>query len=163
MIVADERNLQTYSSFEKEYCPVKEAESITSTSAQLLLKNSYEEKSNERDTRKQKLVSIKDMRSKAGWDGFNAKPVSSISLKNALIFLILSPERFALPAPGVCPNGHLTLEWRQQDGRLLSLAFDEKDRVNYIAFLPDGEIVGGEMSVNLGYNETLTNFLERIF
>lgn len=163
MIVKDKINLPTFSLFEAGYSAVREAESILATKATALCNDIYEEKTDEKIAKMQELVSIKDTRSERGWDGHDAQPVSSVSLKNALTFLILSPEKFPAPAPGVCANGHITLEWRLKGGRLLSLAFDENNKVSFIVFLPYGEITGGEMSADLGYNETIIYFLNRVY
>ncbi|MBU4305623.1 MAG: hypothetical protein KJ893_08425 [Candidatus Omnitrophica bacterium] len=166
MIVLDRNDIQTYS------CIVK-AESRCVLEAENVFKKQEIEKHEEQIDKYskpfdknfqtiQRLISIKDARLEPGWDGKDARPVSLISFKNAVIFLLSVPERFASPSPGVCANGQITLEWRRQDGRLLSLAFDEKDQVNYIAFLPDGEMLGGTRPVVLGYNEPLIDFLKKV-
>jgi len=147
MIVLDRECTQTYS------C-VAEAEAI-------LLKHEESQRT-KCSYAFQKLISIYQRCSTAGWDGRSAQPVSLMSLRGATLFLVTVPESFCCPVPGVCANGQISLEWRKQDGRLLSLAFDDKGYLNYIVFLPEGQEHCGAMPVMVGYNKTITDFLQKI-
>lgn len=145
---------QTYSILAEKYDSVREAEEV--------VKQHDNELFNKCFSALYHLITIKETHSELGWDGNNALPVSGISFSNAFRFLLMLPEQFKCPVPGVCANGQITLEWRQPDGRLLSLAFDDKGMVNYIVFLLDGERIWGVNKAFLGYNEVLSNFLQKV-
>ena len=163
MIALERAANQTYSSVVSGYSCVREAEmvlKIEDTNKIQLAK--YVQPFFNHFYAVQQLISIKEDRSEFNWNGKNAQPVSLTSLRSAIIFLISTPPRFKQPSPGVAVNGQITLEWRRKDGRLLSLAFDDKGQANYIAFLPDGEILGGTRLAVLGYDEILITLLEKV-
>lgn len=109
----------------------------------------------------QRLERLKNVSSTRGWDGEDAEPVSLASYNNARRFLSEVPLGIAAPDPGVDVKGQMTLEWRQSDGRLLSLTFDELGNVHYIVFL-GFERIYGMRPVSLGYSEQLKDFLENV-
>ncbi|GEM_PF-3695907 len=109
----------------------------------------------------QRLERLKNASFVAGWDGEEAKAVSSISHNNAWLFLMEMPLGIVAPDPGIDINGQMTLEWRRPDGRLLSLTFDDQGHVHYIVFLKSDKIYGmGPAS--LRYSDKLKDFLEDI-
>ncbi len=147
MIVLEKECSQTYSS-------VTEAEKI--------LQKHEESQRTKCGHALQKLVSIYERCSSPGWDARDAEAVSLVGYRSAMLFLLILPEHFSCPVPGVCANGQITLEWRQRDGRLLSLAFDDQGFVNFVVFLKDGAELCGVQTVFLGYDDTITNFLQNV-
>lgn len=137
------------------YSCVAEAENV--------LKDSDKKRLDQCGSAIEQLLRIKSTHSNYGWDGNNAQPVTLPSFRNALMFLLTVPERFPCPVPGIGADGQITLEWRRRDGRLLSLAFDERNLMNFIAFLRDDEIVYGTRPIWLGYNKTLIELLNKVF
>jgi len=123
----------------------------------------YLEKSNGlfegRSSALERLERIKEDCSVSGWDGEDAKEVSLLSYNNARHWLQKAPAGIGAPDPGVNVRGQMTLEWRQRDGRLLSLTFDDQGYLHYIVF-SGFEKIYGNMPVSLGYTEKLKSFLE---
>lgn len=154
MSINDLEEVQTYSGIAQDYDCVREAEEIVS--------QDEEARFIRRTPGLQQLFLIQDICSKPGWDGRNAVPISKTSLKNALIFLLSFPEEFSCPSLGATPNGQVTLEWRQRDGRLLSFAFNDEDQVSFILFLRNGEKFWGEQSALLGYTDLFIDFLRKV-
>lgn len=109
-----------------------------------------------------RLVAFIDKFGMEDWDGRGALPVSIGSIKNAFIFLMELPYGVDCPDPGICPNGNVTLEWRRDDGRLLSIAFDDTGNLNYILFLNSRKRLWGLQRVSSGYDEDLMSFLYRV-
>jgi hypothetical protein len=109
----------------------------------------------------QRLERIKKDCADAGWDGEEARGISLTSYENAKIFLSMVPLGIISPDPGIDTEGQVTLEWRRQDGRLLSLTFDDEGTVHYIVFLKSEKFYV-KRPVNLGYSEKLKDFLQDI-
>lgn len=109
----------------------------------------------------ERLERLKDSCANSGWDGEDAQAVSQVSYDNAKSWLLRMPAGIEAPDPGVNVRGQITLEWRRDDGRLLSLAFDDQGEVHYIVFLRFEKFYSN-MHASLGYTEKLRNFLEDI-
>lgn len=109
----------------------------------------------------QRLERLKESASVSGWDGEEAEAVNEKSYENAKWFLFSAPVGIIAPDPGIDVNGQMTLEWRQKDGRLLSLTFDNQDNVHYIYF-QNADKIYGVRPISKGYSEKLSELLEDV-
>jgi len=65
------------------------------------------------------------------WDGFGALPVEAQTLREAYTLIESLPLGWPRPAIGAEPDGHLTLEWRKSDLRVLSVSVDPDGFLHY--------------------------------
>ena len=63
-------------------------------------------------------------------------PPSLASLKSLTAFLVRHSE-LACPEIVLSPEGHLTAQWREGRGKLLSLRFVDDEDVQFVIFAPD--------------------------
>lgn len=109
----------------------------------------------------QRLEIISENCSIPGWDGENAKAISTISYNNARHFLTCVPFGIVAPDPGVDIDGRMTLEWRRPDGRLLSLTFDADGNLHYIVFFEFQKFYA-IAPISLGYSGKLRDCLQDV-
>lgn len=75
-----------------------------------------------RETLKDELDEIVQECSKAGWDGYDAEPVSVESAAIAQEFLDLLPDNIQVPDLVPEPSGEIALEWRAGDQKYFSVS-----------------------------------------
>lgn len=108
-----------------------------------------------------RLERLKDASSVGGWDGEEAEAVSLDSYNYARWFLSMVPLGVIAPDPGIDINGHMTLEWRRPDGRLLSLTFDDQGNIHCICFLGIDKIYMMR-AASWGFSDKLKDLLEGV-
>jgi len=70
-----------------------------------------------------------------GWNGYQAKPVSRLSVRNAEMFAQALPPTMKEPAIRVIPNGFVTFAWRLRKDRTCTVAFDDDGRYHCAAII----------------------------
>ena len=73
--------------------------------------------------------------SQEGWDGYGAEPVRPGTVVQAGRFLDALPKQFPVPAPGVEPDGCVTLEWYESPDWIVSVSVSPDCRLDYAAIL----------------------------
>ena len=73
--------------------------------------------------------------SREGWDGYGAEPVRPGTVAQAGRFLDALPKQFPVPAPGVEPDGCVTLEWYESPDWIVSVSVSPDCRLDYAAIL----------------------------
>ncbi len=89
-------------------------------------------------TRANALTSLKRLVyecSREGWDGYGAEPVRPEMVVQAGRFLDALPKQFSVPAPGVEPDGCVTLEWYESPDWIVSVSMSPDCRLDYAAIL----------------------------
>jgi hypothetical protein len=78
-----------------------------------------------RETLQDELDEIVQDCSKAGWDGYDAEPVSSESAAVAQQLIDALPEHIEVPNVVPDPSGEIALEWRSGDQKHFSVSASE--------------------------------------
>ncbi len=73
--------------------------------------------------------------SREGWDGYGAEPVRPEMVAQASRFLDALPKQFPVPAPGMEPDGCVTLEWYESPDWIVSVSMSPDSRMDYAAIL----------------------------
>ena len=71
----------------------------------------------------------------ANWDGYGAIPVAEKTLHLTEAILEKLPQQVPLPDVGAEADGHMTLEWRNETDRLISVSVDPNQRLHYAAII----------------------------
>lgn len=89
------------------------------------------------------LLDIFDRCSSANWDGYGAKPVGRLALRQASKFLEMLP--ISLPAPEVAPepDGEVALEWFGSGNRVFSVSLNGSANVSYAGYFENGATAHG--------------------
>ncbi|MEE5061145.1 hypothetical protein V2J93_20355 [Pseudomonas alliivorans] len=74
---------------------------------------------------------------KAGWDGYDAKPLDIASLQAATIFVIAHKLRERSVGIFMNTEGEMILNWHGQDGLLVELTFAEHEVAMYVDGMDD--------------------------
>lgn len=91
------------------------------------------------------LMQIAFVGSKAGWDGYNALPISSETSRLARTFLESLPNSIPSPAVGAEPDGQITFEWYRSPHRVLSLSISPEGDLHYAALIGPNKAYGAEV------------------
>lgn len=91
------------------------------------------------------LLDLTLANAKAGWDGFNARPVLSETYYQAIAFLESLPNTISAPSVGAEPDGHITLEWYRSPHRTLSVSIAPGGDLHYAALLGHVKAYGTEV------------------
>jgi hypothetical protein len=84
------------------------------------------------------LLVMRDQCRCAGWDGFDASPVSDETISKASRFLGALPHDTPKPTIGAEPDGDVTFEWYKTPQRLLSVSISRGGKLHYAALIgPD--------------------------
>lgn len=89
-------------------------------------------------TRADALTSLERLASECsqeGWDGHGAEPIRPETIAQAGRFLGALPKQFPVPAPGVEPDGCVTLEWYESPDWIVSVSVSPDCRLDYAAIL----------------------------
>jgi hypothetical protein len=73
--------------------------------------------------------------SREGWDGYGAEPVRLGTVAHAGRFLDALPKQFPVPAPGMEPDGCVTMEWYASSDWIVSVSLSPACRLDYAAIL----------------------------
>jgi hypothetical protein len=79
-----------------------------------------------------------------GWDGYDAKPVSTATFLQAILFLKSLPLDVTAPSVGAEPDGDLTFEWYGSPSRTLSVSIGPDSVLHYAAVLGPRKAYGVE-------------------
>jgi hypothetical protein len=81
------------------------------------------------------LLAVWHQSNTANWDGQGAAPVAEKTLHLTEALLEALPEQLPLPETGAEPDGQLTLEWRTEVDRIISVSVDPNQRLHYAAVI----------------------------
>jgi hypothetical protein len=96
------------------------------------------------------------------WDGFEAVPVTSDTLRNAYLFLEALPLGFPVPSIGAEPDGELTLEWYRSARRTLSISVSSHGDLHFAALLGPNRIYGTEAFFG-DVPDTIVDLVRRLY
>jgi len=61
---------------------------------------------------RQKLIQVQSVRTEAGWDGYDATPISRDTVSAATIFLVSLPDSIHVPEIVPDPAGEIAFVWK---------------------------------------------------
>ncbi len=97
-----------------------------------------------------------------GWDGYDAHPVSTATLAQALAFLDLLPSTLPRPEISAHPDGELAFEWFLARRWLLTVSVHESGRLSYAALFGAARIYGTEFLLD-PLPESITRAFQRLY
>lgn len=97
----------------------------------------------------------------AGWDGYNAKPISNDAvLTTALaIGFNLIPRTVEPPLIIPEPTGNIGLEWENKDGSIFVLSFSKTNQITYAGIFSDGRKIHGTEPFSTEIPQTILQVL----
>lgn len=90
------------------------------------------------------LDELADQCAEAGWDGYDAAPVSPAAVDEARRFLAALPFEAPAPTLGAEPDGDITFEWHAAGRRTLSVSISSRGELHYAASLGPARSYGVE-------------------
>lgn len=95
----------------------------------------------------------------AGWDGYDAKPISEATCKRAEAFLNMLPSW--MPAPEITPesDGELDIEWYYAPDKTFSVSLGETGPLHYAGLFGANEEVHGVTSFKDSIPKNLFTFI----
>ena len=100
--------------------------------------------------------------SRPNWDAYDAHPVSSATLAQALTFLDVLPSMLLRPDISAHPDGELAFEWFFGPRRLLTVSVNESGRLSYAALLGRARLHGTEFLLD-ALPEPIARALRRLY
>ncbi len=100
--------------------------------------------------------------SEAGWDGYDALPITQETYDEAVRFLSALPSW--LPAPEIVPepDGDIGFEWNFGKNRLLVASVDGANRITYAGLLRTGNKAHGTEVFDGSIPQTIVDHISRI-
>lgn len=77
-----------------------------------------------------------------GWDGYDAFPISELTLSYGHQFIEIIPDNIPLPDISVEPDGSLEFEWYNTPYRIVTLSLDSFGLISYAAIIDEDKISG---------------------
>jgi len=74
----------------------------------------------------------------AGWDGYDAKPISTAAINEARILLKSMPDTIMPPEIAPEPSGDIGFQWRNAANQILVVGIDGSSLLNFAANLGGG-------------------------
>lgn len=115
-----------------------------------------------RDILLSNIYEIIDECSTAGWDGYEASPVSRTSAEGAERFINLLPDRIQLPEIYPEQDGHIAFEWHTDKDKIFSVTISDKLLIYAGIFSVNSKQHGEEKFLN-EIPETVENILFKNF
>ena len=98
----------------------------------------------------------------ANWDGYGAEAVQEETYWQAYQFLGALPLGIPAPTAGAEADGHLTLEWYQNPGRVLSVSISPNGMIYYAALIGSSKRSGTEPFLG-EVPEDVLHIIRRVF
>ena len=90
------------------------------------------------------LATIWEECKESNWDGYNALPVQTATLRNTYVLIERLPLGYPLPSIGAEPDGNLTLEWYLHSRWIVSVSVSPEGILYYAALFGNSDIRGSE-------------------
>ena len=100
--------------------------------------------------------------SEAGWDGYDALPVTQETYDEAVRFLSALPSWLSMPEIVPEPDGDIGFEWNFGKNRLLVASVDGTNRITYAGLLGTGNKAHGTEVFDGSIPQTLIDHVSRI-
>lgn len=100
--------------------------------------------------------------SKQGWDGYDAKPVSQVTIDLAKTIIAVFPPSMHAPEIGAEPDGHITFEWYRSTSMVLSLSITPDEDIHYAALIGSAKAYGTEKFKGT-FPQIILDTIQRIF
>ncbi len=91
------------------------------------------------------LMEVRSATTEAGWDGYNAQPITVDTYYRSAAFLLSLPNTTSPPSVSAEPDGHITFEWYHSPRRLLSVSISPEGDLHYAALLGPNKTFGTEV------------------
>lgn len=94
------------------------------------------------------LLAVGENYSTAGWDGYDASPISWATIERALEFLAALPR--SLPTPEIIPEatGTIAFEWQTSPSSVFSISIMDGYELAYAGLFGRGRTYGSEVFVD---------------
>ena len=97
------------------------------------------------------------------WDGFDAYPISELTLEYAHQFIELIPDGIPMPLVGCEPAGDITFEWYKNPDRVVSVNISDNGLVDYVTSM-DREYFSGSLEIeNHEFPEILLDMIKKMY
>lgn len=110
--------------------PVQETISLDSRDAQSKLRNVFLEATHD------------------NWDGYGARAVNPVTLRNAMRFINALPIGYPQPDVSTEPDGEIAFDWRTGPYKSLSISVGPKDILTFAALINRSELHGVEVFID---------------
>lgn len=107
-------------------------------------------------------MEIRKQCSTAGWDGYDAAPISAEAVVRTLKLIQTLPDTVAPPDLVPSPEGEISLEWHDVQRRMVSVS-PRADRLIWAAMMSDQDAQYGKAPLSEGWPKTLLDLLDRYF
>jgi hypothetical protein len=99
----------------------------------------------------------------AGWDGYDAQPISEDSFKETIRFLQMLP--FAMPIPEVVPepSGQIALEWYESQDYIFVVSLSGKKLIDYAGLFGEGNKTYGTERFKKTIPNTIIENVNRLY
>jgi len=77
------------------------------------------------------LAKLGELCREDNWDGFNAAPVSELTLRKAQAFIEGLPDSMPRPSLGAEPDGYVTFEWHRDATHTLAVSVGSSQSIYY--------------------------------
>jgi hypothetical protein len=99
---------------------------------------------------------------KAGWDGYDAAPITGEALQRALKLIQLLPDSAPYPDLAPSPEGEISFEWYRGDDRILSVT-PKGNLLIYAAVLSSNRRQYGRAPVEEGWPDEILTIISKHF
>lgn len=100
--------------------------------------------------------------SEAGWDGYDAEPITREAVVRTLQLLYLLPESISPPDLIPSPEGEISLEWNDVRKRIISVT-PRPDLIIWAAMTSDQHSQYGKAPLSDGWPDSLLDLLSQYF
>ncbi len=114
-----------------------------------------------RDKLFENLMSVSMECGQHDWDGYDAKPVTSLALDHAWKYISNLPSEIPIPEVTPEPDGEIALEWYGKNGSVFSVSFGECDTISYAGSFSDKTKTHGAERLDSKNKKILEDFISR--
>lgn len=100
--------------------------------------------------------------SQENWDGYGARPISELALKDAERFIRMLPEFADLPDMSPMPEGDIALEWYGGNKKVLYITFNGDSTIEYIGEFGEEDKVAGRETFTESIPDSVLHYIKRI-
>jgi len=109
----------------------------------------------------QQLLEVFKECSSEGWDGKEAKPISTEVLQYAIKFLNSFPLGIEVPEVGAEPDGAISLEWYRSPNKLISISINPDCWMYYAALIGTSKRHGADYAL-MGISDDLLEIILQV-
>lgn len=109
-----------------------------------------------------RTMEIGDRHSQAGWDGYDAEPITREAVVRTLNLLHLLPESISPPDLVPSPEGEISLEWHDVHKRIVSVT-PRPNLIIWAALTSDQHSQYGKAPLSDGWPSSLLDLLSQYF